>query len=143
MKARVEASYQQGHGVQPKLINTSADVDGLIDALLNGPAYHTMAELHSLEREKLPSGFFDHQLLVGVDAALQVGAVSFMDESGNYVTAGDSESREDPVYHFVGRVTEFPERSEIPIKLVRQAVKEFVSSGGRRPECVAWKRMEW
>lgn len=143
VKARVEARYQQGHGLQPKLINTPDDVDELIDALLNGPAHHSMAELHSLEREKLPSGFFDHELLVGVYATLQIGAITFMDESGNHDTVGDSESREDPVYHFAGHMTEFPERSEIPLELVRQTVKEFVSSGGHRPECVAWKRMEW
>ncbi len=115
----------------------------MIDALLTGPAFHTMAQVHSLEREKLPSGDFDHELLIGVDAAFQVGAITFMDVSGNYATAGAPGSREEPVYHIMGHLTEFPEESEIPIGLVRQAVKEFISSGGCRPECVAWKEMEW
>jgi hypothetical protein len=125
------------------LLVTSEDVDVMIEALLAGPAFHNMAQVHSVERQKLPSGAFDHELLVGVDAHLQVGAVTFMDGSGNYATVGNSGSREDPVFHIMGHMTEFPEESEISIELVRQAVKEFVSSGGCRPECVAWKRMEW
>jgi hypothetical protein len=33
----------------------------------------------------------------------------------------------------------FPIDSEVPIDLIRQAVKEFLASGGR-PSCVRWQR---
>ncbi|MFJ9025960.1 Imm1 family immunity protein [Streptomyces sp. NPDC102259] len=39
--------------------------------------------------------------------------------------------------------TEFPEDSEIPIALVRQAVKEFLTSEGKRPTCIQWQVPEF
>ncbi|MGC0208400.1 Imm1 family immunity protein [Streptomyces levis] len=40
-------------------------------------------------------------------------------------------------------MTEFSSRSEISLPLVREAVKEFRSSGGRRPTCVQWQEPEF
>ena len=44
-----------------------------------------------------------------------------------------------PSYFIVGNAIEFPDRSKIPIDLVRRAVKEFLASGGQRPTCVQWQ----
>ncbi|WP_406601295.1 Imm1 family immunity protein [Micromonospora yasonensis] len=38
---------------------------------------------------------------------------------------------------------EFPPNSEIPIDLMRRAVKEFCLSGGQRPPCVQWEKPEF
>ncbi|MGA5497773.1 Imm1 family immunity protein [Streptomyces cinereoruber] len=141
--ARAQAAYRRDHNCNPEFISTSGDVDVMIDALLAGPKYHNLAMVHSMERSKMPSGFFDHELMVGVNSDLQVGAITFMDETGNHVTVGEPGSREDPVYHLMGHRREFPAECEISIALVREAVKEFISSGGQRPRCVAWKPMEW
>ncbi|TDD89285.1 hypothetical protein E1293_04935 [Actinomadura darangshiensis] len=67
---------------------TADDVDAVINDLLASPADQDMAELHSLERTLLPSGFPDNELLVGVDSTLQVGALEFMDADGNVVSRG-------------------------------------------------------
>lgn len=137
---RVEARYRREHGREPVVLRTSEDVDALIEALLAGPAYHNLAQLHSLGRPVLPSGYPDHELLVGVDRNLPVGVLAFMDaESGNLVTCASSEGRGDVSYLIMGQSTEFPDRSEVPIEVVRQAVNEFLVCGGRRPSCVQWQ----
>lgn len=46
-------------------------------------------------------------------------------------------------YCAIGHRREFPDHSEIPVDLVRQAVKEFLISGGQRPECVQWQAEEY
>ncbi|WP_442806339.1 Imm1 family immunity protein [Streptomyces sp. NBC_01317] len=137
MQARAEARYRWDHGERPALLHTTEEVDSLIDSLLSGPVYENLAQIHSLERDSMPSGFPDHELLVGVDRDLQVGILTYLDSSGNVVTLGSL--GRSPVYYIQGHMTEFPANSEIPIDLVRRGVKEFLSSGGRRPTCVQWQ----
>jgi hypothetical protein len=122
------------------VLSNSQDVDVLIEELRTGPAYHNLAQLHSLERPLLPSGYPDHELLVGVNRSLPVGVLAFMDaESGNLVTLGSSEGRGGGSYLIMGQMTEFPAGSEVPIEILRQAVNEFLISGGKRPSCVQWQ----
>jgi hypothetical protein len=140
MQHRVEARYRREHGKVPLVLTTGVDVDALIEALLTGPANHNLAQLHSLDRPRLPSGYPDHELLVGVDRELRVGVLAFMDaESGNLVTLGSLESRGEVSYSIMGQATEFPDRSEVSFELVRQGVKEFLGRGGQRPSCVQWQ----
>jgi hypothetical protein len=143
MQNRVEAYYRKEHAENRPVLGSVEDVDALIESLLAAPAYHNMAELHSLDRELLSSGFPDHELLVGVDRDRQVGVLEFMDAEGNVVTLGASTGRGEVSYFIVGNPTEFPDRSEIPIELVSEAVKEFLTSEGRRPKCVQWQVPEF
>ncbi|MFE3946603.1 Imm1 family immunity protein [Streptomyces sp. NPDC059118] len=142
MDNRAHAYYREEHADEPSAVRTSEDVDALIDALATGPDLENLAVLHSAERESLPSGFPDHEFMVGADGKRQVGVLSFMDEK-NYVSFGPSVSNGSTVaYHVVGNPTEFPASAEVPLGLVRQAAKEFLSSGGRRPMCVPWQEPE-
>jgi hypothetical protein len=135
-----EVYYLREHGEGRPVLKTAGDVDNMINALLGGAEYHNLAELHSLDRELLPSGFPDHELLVGVDRSLPFGVVEFMDaESGNLVSLGKEAGRGEVTYYIDTNPTEFPERAQVSIELVRKAVKEFVLSGGRRPTCVEWQ----
>jgi hypothetical protein len=135
----VEVYYRRGHRENPPILTSSDDVDRLIDVLLTGEEFCNMADLHSLDRELLPSGYPDHELLVGVNRSLPVGVLEFMDADGNRVTLGPETGRGEVVYHVAKNPTEFPNRAEVPIELIRQAVKEFVMSGGQRPTCVEWQ----
>ncbi|MES9511481.1 Imm1 family immunity protein [Streptomyces sp. NPDC000609] len=140
--SRADAYYREQHADEPSVVRTSEDVDALIDALATGPEFENLAVLHSSERELLPSGFPDHEFMVGVDGKRQVGVLSFMDEK-NFVSLGSSGSDGVEVSYFVvENPTEFPVTAKIPLSLVRQAVKEFLSSGGRRPMCVQWQEPE-
>jgi hypothetical protein len=142
MVHRIEARYRRDNAKNPAVLGTPEDVDALIDALLESPEDGNLAQLHSLERSLLPSGYPDHELLVGVNGDLQVGVLAFMDYEGNVVTRGMA-SRPDVAYSITGARTEFPDNSEIPVDLVRRAVKEFLLAGGQRPTCVPWQPDTW
>ncbi|MFF7369812.1 Imm1 family immunity protein [Streptomyces tricolor] len=139
---RVQAYYRREHGDDPALLQSPSDVDALIDALLASGASENLAALHSLERPLMPAGVPDHELLVGANGDLQVGVLGFMDD-GNFVSLNSSGGRGIVSYSIMGAATEFPNCSEIPIALVRQAVKEFLSSGGQRPTCIQWQEPEF
>jgi hypothetical protein len=137
--SRVEVFYRKAQGREPAVFSTPEEIDALIDELLTGPENENMATMYSLARPLLPSGYPDHQLLVGADRELQVGLVGYMDVDGNRVTVGPPDGRTEVVYWCTQEITEFPGPSEIPIELVRQAAKEFLTSGGKRPTCVQWQ----
>ncbi|MEU6015478.1 Imm1 family immunity protein [Streptomyces sp. NPDC047515] len=140
---RVQAYYCVQHAYEPLVVRTPEDVDALIDALATGPEFENSAVLHSSERELLPSGFPDHEFRIGADGKRQVGVLGFMDEK-NFVSLGSSGSNHggEVTYFVAENSTEFPATAEIPLALVRQAAKEFLSSGGRRPTCVPWQEPE-
>ncbi|WP_432836897.1 Imm1 family immunity protein [Dactylosporangium sp. CA-092794] len=122
------------------LITAPEDVDVLVDGLLAGSAYSNVAVLYSLERTELPSGFPDHELRVGVDRDREVGVVAFMDETGNWVPDGSLEGPADIRYFLDGEPVEFPPCSEVPLVVVREALREFLTTRGNRPKSIgAWK----
>ncbi|MFI1539828.1 Imm1 family immunity protein [Streptomyces anandii] len=138
----MQAYYRREHGDEPVLLRSSSDVDALIDALLASRPSENLAALYSLERPLMSAGVPDHELLVAADGELQVGVIGFMDD-GNFVSFDPSNGRGETSYSIMGSVTEFPSRSEIPIALVRRAVKEFLSFGGQRPTCIQWQEPEF
>ncbi|MFF2329006.1 MULTISPECIES: Imm1 family immunity protein [unclassified Streptomyces] len=139
---RVQVYYCAQHADEPLIVRTPEDIDALIDALTAGSEFENSAVLHSSERELLPSGFPDHEFRVGVDGKRKVGVLSFMDEK-NFVSLDSSGNTGGEVAYFVAEnPTEFPATAEIPLALVRQAAKEFLSSGGQRPTCTQWQEPE-
>lgn len=139
-KHRIEAYYREEHGRNPAILSTAEDVDALIEALRTGPAGHDMADLYSMERPLLSDGQPDHQVRVGINGDLGVGAISFGDvETGTLVSLGPPGSRKGVFYDIMGHRSEFPDHSEIPIYLVRRALKEFLANGGDRPTCIQWQ----
>ncbi|UWE13590.1 Imm1 family immunity protein [Actinacidiphila bryophytorum] len=142
MNNRVQAYYRNEHGEDPVLLQGASDVDALIDVLLASRPSENLAALHSLARPLMPAGVPDHELLVGANGDRLVGVLAFMDD-GNFVSLDSSKEEGSVFYSIMGSATEFPVDSEVPIDLVREAVKEFLSSGGRRPNCVQWRKPEF
>ncbi|NUV83152.1 hypothetical protein G6W52_25070 [Streptomyces sp. CAI-155] len=114
----------------------------MLDTLLEGDVCQPAAQLHSLDRPTTSAGFPTHLLIVGVRRDRQVGVLSSMDgncRESNVVSVGNLELGQGPVYYSLnGEGNDFPLSSEIPIGKVREAVKEFVASGGMRPTCIEW-----
>ena len=137
--SRVEAYYLTEHEDDPMLLDTPEDVDTLIDLLSAEEIASRMAALYSLERPLTPADVPDHELYVGVNGDLEVGALSFMDATGNWATRGPACNGTDVRYCIMGSETEFPPDANIPLGLLRQAVKEFLTSDGQRPTCVVWQ----
>ncbi|MFJ4672669.1 Imm1 family immunity protein [Kitasatospora purpeofusca] len=147
MSLRAEVRYRRDRIEPPDYLDSLEDVDVLIEELLTGPVNENLAQIIHLDREtvvlKYPGGpgteVPDHQLQVGVDRDFQVGVLLFIDRGGNFVTAGPPDSRNAPEYYLAGHWTRFRDQVEIPLGPVREAVKEFLTSGGQRPTCVSWK----
>ncbi|GAA1079147.1 Imm1 family immunity protein [Kitasatospora arboriphila] len=131
--------HLEEHSGAPVLLDSAEAVDAMVDALIAGGPLRNTAHLISLDRPLLPSGRPDHEFLVGVRAGGQVGILSYSTgDEGALIPAGEATT---PVatYMVVTYPREFLEPTEVPIGLVRQAVKEFVLSGGRRPTCLEWR----
>ncbi|MFB7233728.1 Imm1 family immunity protein [Streptomyces sp. NPDC056269] len=140
VEIKARAHYETGHWFQPQEIETPEDVDRVIDFLLSAKEeYHSAAKFLSLNRNILPSGFPDHEFIVGVNPVHRKGAIIFGYEAFNFATLGDSESGEEILYHVAGHEAYFPENCELPVDHIREAAKEFVFSGGELPTCVTWK----
>ncbi|MGW6977085.1 MULTISPECIES: Imm1 family immunity protein [unclassified Streptomyces] len=140
---RLEARYRRTDMQNPVLLSTSGDVDSLIDALLTGPALHDAVHILSRARSRISAGFPDHELYVGVSRDTNVGALALTaPEVGHVASVGAPGSRSGVAYHVAGHWTEFPDSSEVPVILVREAVKEFLHSGGDIPTCIEWKPFE-
>ncbi|MEV7783164.1 Imm1 family immunity protein [Kitasatospora sp. NPDC088351] len=139
MAMRAEVRYRREHMDSPRHLEMVEDVDSLINELLFGPKNENLAQIIHLSRERVAFGWPDHELVVGVDKELNVGLMSFMDRTENYVTAGPENSRNAPEYYLAGHWRSFPDQTEVSIDLVCEAVKEFLLSGGQRPVCVKWK----
>jgi hypothetical protein len=143
MAHRLDAYYRREHANDLQVLATPEDVDRLIDDLIDGPRDHNLAQLHCLDRPLLPSGYPDHELMVGVNRDLQLGLLAFMDgDVGNIFTAGALGDDAEPDYYLAGHRMEYPTNVEIPLVLVREAVKEFLQSGGSIPACVEWKTVD-
>lgn len=136
--ATVKAYFKHGHGAAPVRVSTPEEVDALIDALLKEPFDNSVVALY-VEGRLNKAGVPDHELLVAVNADDQVGALNYMGSAGSFFAKGATSKYEEAVYYYMGHDREFPRDSALPLDVVRQAAKEFLASGGERPEGVGWE----
>ena len=137
----VEARYRQEHAENPVILVSPDDIDAVLDALRTDSGCNEVAQLICLGRPVLPVyGFPDHDLCICVDSHRNLGALRWRDIDGLRYSSGPRNAHEAGVYSLMGHLMEFPEHSDVPIDLVRQAAKEFLLSGGDRPTCVEWQQ---
>ena len=134
-----DAYYLPEHGDRPLVLSRPEDVDDLVDLLLGETLAHSIAALYHRARPTLPAGVPDHELYLAVDGDRRVGALMFMDVSGNWASRGYTGGRVGAGYRIMGNETGFPPGADVPIGLVRRAGKEFLLGGGHRPTCVEWQ----
>lgn len=136
----VEAYYKSD---QPAMIDTPKQMDELIDNLLNEPFDNSIAALYHLDRPTNSFDLPDHEMYVAVNAQDKIGGVYYMGqhhgEHGSWYSKGRLSKYNEVSYCITGSTREFPQDSEIPLDLVRQAAQEFLLSGGNRPECIDWQ----
>lgn len=77
---------------------------------------------------------------VGVSDGHGVVRYSGRDWPSGVVSVGDGEPSDgaERSYFYMGHWRSFPANSEVPLDLVRAAVKEFMATDGARPECIRW-----
>ncbi|MCP3804006.1 Imm1 family immunity protein [Allokutzneria sp. A3M-2-11 16] len=112
-------------------ITTTEDIGPLL-ARLEGTFG---ARLLHRDRDLLPSGLVDHDVIVGVRDGRAVMLYSDGD-IGGWVTVGDNPNTEITYLEY-----DFPPHSELPLSIVERAVEEFRVTG-TRPTCVEWQVAE-
>lgn len=143
MSHSIEAYYRHDHDDRPVVIRTEADVDQLVDDLLAESFDHTQAALYLAERPLTEQGYPDHDFRVGINAERKVGGLKFAGTvdgvAGVWYAAGASPQHDEVSYEYAGHPEEFSLDSELSLDQIREAVKEFLRSGGERPTSVEWR----
>lgn len=134
--------YKHGHGKNPVIVRSDADIDALVDALLAESFFNSMATLCVAERAVNAAGFPGHEFGIAVDNESGLGGLWYSGNGGSWFSLGVRSERDEVFYYYMGHDRGFPIDSEIPVDLVRQAAKEFLASGGERPTCVQWQPYE-
>ncbi|MGZ3142452.1 Imm1 family immunity protein [Lentzea chajnantorensis] len=131
----LEASYKHGAGV--RFLRGDGDIDGFLTELLNaGPDYRS-ATVYAVDEaaDEDPA----HELVVGVDEATGLGAVRYAGDDGEWFSKGGKVNPDGVRFLYYGTAHEYPADSEVPLDLVRQALRELLANEGKRPECVTWQ----
>jgi len=143
MANTVRAFYKNGEG--PTLIDTPADIDALVDAVLAETFENSVITLYSTTRPLMDSGVPDHELRVAIFAEAKVGGIRYAGDDGtnegSWYVPGQVSQREEVFYFYQGHDQGWPQDSEVSIEEVRQAVREFVDGNGARPGSFEWR--EW
>lgn len=131
----LEASYR--HGTDVTLMRTDDDIDGFVAELLNaGPDYQS-ATVYAVDESADDDPA--HELVVGVDQTTALGAVRYAGDDGEWFSKGERVNPNGVRHLYFGTAHEFPADSEVPLDLVRQALRELLANEGSRPESLSWQ----
>ncbi|MFD2417651.1 Imm1 family immunity protein [Amycolatopsis pigmentata] len=134
--ATLAVYYAQGHGDAPVTISTPDEVDALIDRVRRESPGHApmLLEAH------IAGDPYAQGLDVGVRGDRGVLRYSGRDWPEGVYSTGDGPSEGEPlVYYFMDNYTEFPPNAEVPLAVVRQAIRDFLATGGERSARVEWQ----
>jgi Immunity protein Imm1 len=126
---------------EPVTATSPEDVDALIERVRTGlpTGRRIIMDVH------LTGDPWSQGLDVGIraDPAGHVGVLRYSGREwseGVYSTCGNGQS---PAVGDEGKLwyddSPFPPDAEIPLDEVREAVREFLATGGARPRCVTWQ----
>ena len=132
---------------------TDEEIDELVRVVVDEPHPGWASLLYVADR---PCRTWDHedgpwyphlQLRVTTDPDTGWGAVQWLGPDGDRVTAWDSYNPAVPddaptLWADPSVPVEWRRSALVPLPLVRIAVREYLTSGGRRPSAVRWQRAE-
>lgn len=130
----LDVAYRHGQPVTH--LRTDADVDAFVDLLLDpdlDPRYRA-ATAYAVD-ERTDTEGLKHELLIGVNPATGRGAVRYTGDEGTwYIAGGDVDPVGAVVFPYFGVPAEFPADAEVPVDLVRRALRGLLAGCGARPE---------
>jgi hypothetical protein len=132
----LDVYYLFEHDDNPVVLSTVDEVDALIDRVRaeSPQAAPILMDVH-MSGEPYAQG-----LDVGIADDHGVIRYSGREWPRGVVSTGDGPADgEAHPYFYMGHWREFPANAEIPLEVIRQAVKEFMESDGARPTCVRWQ----
>lgn len=129
----VEMTAWYEHGQQLALASRE-DVDRLLDKMAADTAKHAVPVMAQVARRDA-NGWAILQFGLGPAA----GFVGFMGPSGSAISANGQASADPVMYDYMAHEREVAGTAEIPPEDVRRAVREFVRTGGQRPDGITWQ----
>jgi hypothetical protein len=137
--AALVAYYARGHGADPL---TVATVDG-VDELLARVRAESPERAPILMEVHIAGDPYTQGLDVGVNGDRGVLRYSGRDWPEGIYSRGRGTAEGEPLrYFYMDTETEFPANAEITLDTIRQAIREFLTSDGARPNCVEWRVSE-
>ncbi len=132
----LDVFYLHEHEDAPITVATAAEVDSLIERV-RAESPRTAPILMDIHLSGDP---FTQGLDVGVRDDSGIVRYSGGKWPRGVISVGSDVSRTAEVaYFYMGNWRGFPPNSELPLALVRQAIKEFMDTNGERPECIRWQ----
>ncbi|MFC9687796.1 Imm1 family immunity protein [Kribbella sp. NPDC056951] len=140
MPNTVEAFYKSDVAT---LLESADDIDALIDSVLAESFETSVITLYSKARPLMESGVPDHELRVALHAEAKVGGIRYAGDDGahegSWYVPGQVSQRDEVFYYYAGHDQGWPQDSEVSIDQVRQAVQEFLTGDGARPQSFEWR----
>jgi hypothetical protein len=134
----LEATYRHGTGVS--LLRSPEDIARFVDELLAAGWEYTAATVYAVDEAN--DGDPDHELTVGADSEIGLGAVRYTGESGTWYSQGDRVNPNGVTFYYFGNDHQFPADAEVPLDTVRAAMWELLTRQGQRPDCLTWQQLE-
>jgi hypothetical protein len=128
--------YARGHGEDPVTITTGDEVDALIDRV----RAQSPAKAPILMEVHIAGDPYAQGLDVGINGdrgVLRYGGREWPE--GVFSFGGDQADETPLLYFYMDADTEFPRTAEVPLAVVRQAVRDFLATGGALPSGVTWR----
>lgn len=138
MTYTADAYFKHEHGEQPVRVTSPEEIDRLIDAVLAASFSNSLAMIYLRDRPELASGGPDHQIRLGVNAEDKVGSICLVLDGKVWFTKGEHMRPDEVFYNYMGNAADFPQDSEVPLDVLRTAVKEILAGGGVLAESVQW-----
>jgi hypothetical protein len=129
----VEITGWYEHGQQLALASRD-DVDRLLDKMAADTANHDVPVMAQADRRDA-DGWAILQFGLGPAA----GFVGYMGQAGSAISDNGKASADEVVYDYMGHQRDVPAAAEVPPEDVRRAVREFVRTGGQRPDGITWR----
>jgi hypothetical protein len=128
--------YLFEHDDSPVVITTAEEVDTLIDRV----RAESPGQAPILMDVHMSGDPYSQGMDVGVSNDRGVIRYSGRDWPGGVVSTGNgSANGAELSYFYMGHWRGLPANSEIPLDLVRKAMKEFMTTDGARPTSLRWQ----
>lgn len=141
----LEVAYHDDKPAQR--LRTAAEIDDFVAELLEAGWEYTSASVYAIDEDDDTRP--DHQMIIGADKTTGLGAVRYSggeeipgDDAEEWFSVGDRVNPDGVEFAYFGTGHDFPDNSEVSLDLVKQAMRELLASGGRRPDGVTWQVWE-
>jgi hypothetical protein len=132
----LDVYYARGHGDKPVTVTTVDAVDVLIDSV----RVESLEQAPILMEVHISGDPYSQGLDAGINGDRGVLRYSGRDWPEGVYSAGSGPAQGEPLqYFYMDTYTEFPPNADLPLAMVRQAVREFLVTLGARPSCVEWQ----